>query len=192
MIRVCAGVPAATNRMSVFCGSSLNINSIRVYVLNVNVLCVRIRIIAALHSIVLNNCVFNDGILDDSVIVSRVFDNLGIDLLNGSVPERIFTAVRLLRQRCHRQHTQAQQHRQSCAQPSLPYKPLFTHTIFLLFCGVPARPWKTARYGSSPHRRSGQKCCLSPRCSTPAGRKVTEIGIYPDRASYPAAVGCRR
>ena len=32
----------------------------------------------------------------------------------------------------------------------------------------------------------------SPRCSTPAGRKVTGIGIYPDKASYPAAGGCRR
>ena len=125
MIRVCAGVPAAANRMSVFCGNSLSINSIRV-----NVLCVHI------HSIAINNCVFNDGILDDSVIVSRIFNNLGIDLLNGSVPERIFTAVRLLRQRCHRQHTQTQQHRQSCAQPSPSYHLLFTHTIFLLLVSV--------------------------------------------------------
>ncbi len=58
MIRVCAGVPAAANRMSVFYGNSLNINSIHVYVLNVNILCVHI------HNIAINNCVFNDGILD--------------------------------------------------------------------------------------------------------------------------------
>ena len=94
MIRVCAGVPAAANRMSVFCDSSLNVNSIRITIQSVN-----IRIIAARHSVVLNNCVFNDDILDDSVIVSRVFDILSISFLNDSVPERIFTAVRLLRQR---------------------------------------------------------------------------------------------
>ena len=108
MIRVCAGVPAAANRMNVFCDSSLNVNSIRIYIQSVNILCVHIRIIAARHSVVLNNCVFNDGILDDSVIVSRVFDILSISFLNDSVPGRIFTAVRLLRQRSHRQHAQAQ------------------------------------------------------------------------------------
>ena len=94
---------------------------------------------------------------------------------------------------CWGQHPYTHRHRQQAAQTSPSYHLLFTHTIFLLFCvSVPARPWKTARYGSSPHHRSGQKCRSSPRCSTPAGRKVTGIGIYPDRASYPAAGGCRR
>ena len=69
------------------------------------------------------------------------------------------------------------------------------HRLLLLFqmnCfNAPAPPWTISHRGSTPNRRSGQRCRWSQRCSTPARLQAGETGSYPDTASCPAGAGFR-